>query len=237
MNKLTDRQALLFTHLTQLVQKGKAFSFDEAMAYMRCSENAVRYHLHSLRDAKLIECASVRIGNRYDYVVKVIGLGETARSGVDTRLIERSAKMSEMLASWQKRTGWSINQIAAALSALGNDVVQAYQVAKLLAGGTMLTEFLQAVSKLVYSYHRPGTFEQWQEMISRNALRRKLEERDEILRRVEEVEQEREARRRALLAAERRPRQIQQLDYLDKAMIAALSGQVMGRGRARKDGR
>lgn len=231
MNNLTDRQADLLTYLTELVQKHKAFSFDEAVAYLGCSENAVRYHLHSLRNAKLIECASVRIGNRYDYVVKVIGLGDTTRNGVDTRLIERSAKMAHMLTLWQKRTGWSINQIAAAMSALGDDVIQACQVAKLVAGGTMQTEFLQAVSKLVYSYRRPGTFEHWQDIISRNAARRKMDEREEILRRVEQVERAREERRRALLAAERRPRQVRQRDYLDKATIAALSGQVMGQGR------
>lgn len=232
MNNHSSRSPMLLEYLTSLVVENRPFTYEGAMAVMKCTDEAVRYHMRKLQHAGMAEFNTLRVGNDYDYSVTVTGLGSTPWNDLNGRLARRSESARQGLIEWRKRTGWSLNQIATAMSMVNGHITSAYLISKLLDGTMMQVDFLRDLSKLIDEYRNPGTFERWRDAIARNATRRKMDERDEILRRVEQVEREREERRRALLAAERRPREVKQRDYLDKATLAALSGQMMGRGRA-----
>ncbi|RXR28919.1 hypothetical protein [Sphingobium fluviale] len=230
MNNIPSRSPMLLDHLTKLVNEGRPFTYEGAMQALKCTDEAIRYHMRKLSAAGAVTFTTMRVGNDYDYSVTVTGLGSTPWNDLNGRLARRSESARQSLIEWRKRTGWSLNQIATAMSMVNEHNINACLISKLLDGGMMQVDFLRHLSKLIDEYRNPGTFERWRDAIARNATRRKMDERDEILRRVEQVEREREERRRALLAAERRPREVKQRDYLDKATLAALSGQVMGRG-------
>ncbi|RXR28650.1 hypothetical protein [Sphingobium fluviale] len=232
MNSPINRTDALFDHLSLLVTEGKPFTYERAMEALRCTDGVVRNHMRNLEVAGKVEFNVVRVGNDYDYSVTVTGLGSTPWNDLNGRLARRSESARQSLIEWRKRTGWSLNQIATAMGMVNGHNINACLISKLLDGGMMQVDFLRGLSKLIDEYRNPDTFERWRDAIARNATRRKMDERDEILRRVEQVEREREERRRALLAAERRPREVRQRDYLDKATLAALSGQMMGRDRA-----
>jgi transcriptional regulator with XRE-family HTH domain len=231
MSDLTPRQSKLLHYLRRLVRENRPFTYEGAMAVMKCTDEAVRYHMRKLQHAGMAEFNTLRVGNDHDYSVTVTGLGSTPWNDFNGRLARRSESARQGLIEWRKRTGWSLNQIATAMSMVNGHITSAYLISKLLDGTMVQVDFLRDLSKLIDEYRNPGTFERWRDAIARNATRRKMDERDEILRRVEQVEREREERRRALLAAERRPREVKQRDYLDKATLAALSGQMMGRER------
>ncbi|MDQ4421434.1 hypothetical protein OOT33_13485 [Sphingobium sp. DEHP117] len=231
MNNIPSRSPMLLDHLTKLVNESRPFTYEGAMQALKCTDEAIRYHMRKLSAAGSVTFTTMRVGNDYDYSVTVTGLGSTPWNDLNGRLARRSEQVRQNLVAWRKRSGWSLNQVASAVSALNDQVLNSCQISRLLEGATMQVDFLRMVSKLIDDYRNPGSFEQWQNMIARRAKARKLDESDEILRRVEQVERERDERRRALLAAERGPRKVQQRDYLDKATLAALSGQVVGQGR------
>lgn len=228
-NPTTRRQALL-RHLDILVREQKPFTYATAAAVIGCGNAGVRYNLDALRKDGVIETNFTRVGNDYDYSITIIGVGSTVWNDLNGRRETQCVRAREELAKWQERTGWSLNQIGTAMSTVEDVSGNPYQIGKLMNGEFIPPDTVQRLLKFIRHYANPGSFERWRDKAARTSMARKVDERDEIFRRVEQVEREREERRRALLAAERRPREIKQREYLDKATMAALSGQIMGMG-------
>ncbi|OGT55450.1 MAG: hypothetical protein A3E01_09065 [Gammaproteobacteria bacterium RIFCSPHIGHO2_12_FULL_63_22] len=225
---MTPTEALL-AHIRALVDADTPFDGTRVAKAFGKSRSTITGYLRELSIAGMIEIDRRHYHQTQVTRVTVIGHGSTPwpalNDAVRADVVETSVAR---LTAWMDRNGWSQNQLARGISMVRGAGFNSAAISKFIGQGECSPSVKQDIAGFIDTYPRAGSFEAW--FARYNATRNKVDD-DEIQRRRDEVERERVARRRALLANERRPwKRADNDDFdLDAATIRALSGGTIGR--------
>ncbi len=231
-----DHQRLM-TAVRSLIMEGQPFTTPVVARKIGRSERAVNRLLREIAEAGLVRVQRRRAANAFVHIVTIVETGQTtchpngAMSALDDICIAARAEYEE----WRARSGWSHTQVAISARFAVSASFGEQALVWFAAGRGLRYQSITELRRFMARYPDPGPYDNWRGTIAREISAATFARQEEIVRRAQAVQAERERQRREWLEREyrgqgRHPSASRSDDRLDAATIAALSGGTMTGG-------